>query len=442
MEGLRWRGSSTDDTCTGRRQRRRRSAGLPPVALVLAAMAVVVVIVELSPVYTAWSLAATEWWSDVPQLLPVAARSAALLLLPAAVAWATPDRARRNAWLWRGALVVAFVQLLRYPAREASSLVFELFAADETVSEVMYVFASLASSVPLALGTIIGIWALGEGLKDAGGRSSSATLVALVVAIALGLLLLIPSLMAGYQLDLQGVANLVSFALNVLFLFVSGLLAGRAVAGALNGTRPIGAWRAGAVAAVVAWALPSLSYVSLLLSTFVLNGEPFAIPFLGVATYFGWPLFAVALAMGMGRLPVRSPRALGSGFNVRGTALRASRLICRVWRAATLYRDAMPGESFFMAFGGLGLSLAGFAGLIAALNPTGASPAVTAYRIRTIVVLGFSLTFVGFGAVAVHTVTNGDIGATVQIATALMLIPFLRGLLIDTRPGPRLATGS
>ena len=56
------------------------------------------------------------------------------------------------------------------------------------------------------------------------------------------------------------------------------------------------------------------------MSTFVLIGEPVAIPYLGVATYFGWPLFAVALAMGMGRLPVRSPQALGSGFNVRGRA--------------------------------------------------------------------------------------------------------------------------
>jgi len=97
----------------------------------------------------------------------------------------------------------------------------------------------------------------------------------------------------------------------------------------------------------------------------------------------------------------------------------------------------MPGESYFLSFGGLGLSLAGFAGLIAALNPASeATRAVIAYRIRTIVILGFSLTFVGFGTVALYAVTNADLSATVRIATLLMLLPFLRGLLIDTRPGP------
>jgi hypothetical protein len=96
----------------------------------------------------------------------------------------------------------------------------------------------------------------------------------------------------------------------------------------------------------------------------------------------------------------------------------------------------MQGESYFLAFGGLGLSLAGFAGLIAALNPTGATAAVTAYRLRTIVVLGLSLVFVGFGAVAVYSITAGDLGTTVRVATLLMLVPFVRGLVIDTRPGP------
>ena len=47
----------------------------------------------------------------------------------------------------------------------------------------------------------------------------------------------------------------------------------------------------------------------------------------------------------------------------------------------------MPGEFYFMAMGGLGVSLAGFAGLIAALTPkkAAASP-VTKWRITQIVV--------------------------------------------------------
>jgi hypothetical protein len=108
------------------------------------------------------------------------------------------------------------------------------------------------------------------------------------------------------------------------------------------------------------------------------------------------------------------------------------------WRAASDYCfAAMPSESFFLAFGGLGLSLAGFAGVISALKPGLAGDSlVTGYRIRTIVFLGLSLTFVGFGTVAAYSVTDGDLVAAVRVGTLLMLVPFFRGLLIDTRPGP------
>jgi hypothetical protein len=38
--------------------------------------------------------------------------------------------------------------------------------------------------------------------------------------------------------------------------------------------------------------------------------------------------------------------------------------------------------------------------------------------------------------VALYSVTSGDLAATVRLGTLLMAISFLRGLLIDTRPGP------
>ena len=76
--------------------------------------------------------------------------------------------------------------------------------------------------------------------------------------------------MAGLRVDMELVASLVSLVVNLLLLFVEGLLAGRAVAGALNGARPAGAWRAGAVGAVVLWVLPILSLVTLLVSSFLL----------------------------------------------------------------------------------------------------------------------------------------------------------------------------
>lgn len=96
----------------------------------------------------------------------------------------------------------------------------------------------------------------------------------------------------------------------------------------------------------------------------------------------------------------------------------------------------MPSEFYFMAFGGLGVSLAGFAGLISALDrsPT-AHSAVAAYRVRGIVFLGFTLTLIGFGTVALYTVTGEDLVLTIRIATVALALMAVRGLN-ESRPGP------
>jgi hypothetical protein len=80
----------------------------------------------------------------------------------------------------------------------------------------------------------------------------------------------------------------------------------------------------------------------------------------------------------------------------------------------------VQGEFYFMAVGGLGVTLAGFAGLIAALHGRegGHSP-VAAWRIRNVVFEGFSVTSVGFGTVALYTITQ-DVALTVRIATAFL----------------------
>jgi len=96
----------------------------------------------------------------------------------------------------------------------------------------------------------------------------------------------------------------------------------------------------------------------------------------------------------------------------------------------------MPSEFYFMAFGGLGVSLAGFAGLIQALDRSPeAQSAVAAYRVRGIVFLGFCLTLVGFGTVALYTVTGENLTLTVRIATIALALMAVRGLL-ESRPGP------
>jgi hypothetical protein len=104
--------------------------------------------------------------------------------------------------------------------------------------------------------------------------------------------------------------------------------------------------------------------------------------------------------------------------------------------AACRYRGEMPGESYFLAVGALGLSLAGFAGLISALDQRPAAHSlVAAYRIRGIVFLGFSLTFAGFGTVALYSVTGEDLTMTARVASVFLALPHLRGFL-EARPGP------
>ena len=96
----------------------------------------------------------------------------------------------------------------------------------------------------------------------------------------------------------------------------------------------------------------------------------------------------------------------------------------------------MTQTGFFMTMGGLGISLAGFAGLFSALHPSAAesNPAVYRWRIRRIVLASFQLAYLGFGTVALHSVTQ-DIALTARVisgvAAALWILDVAR-----SKPGP------
>lgn len=97
----------------------------------------------------------------------------------------------------------------------------------------------------------------------------------------------------------------------------------------------------------------------------------------------------------------------------------------------------MTGEFYFMAVGGLGVSLAGFAGLIAALGGRpGLSSPVAVWRIRNIVIGGFAITFAGFGTVVLYTVTRENLGLTVRVASLLLALFQLYLIAWEQRPGP------
>jgi hypothetical protein len=77
----------------------------------------------------------------------------------------------------------------------------------------------------------------------------------------------------------------------------------------------------------------------------------------------------------------------------------------------------VPGESFFISAAALGVSLVGFTGLIAAVDPNiEYRPAVASWRINNVVQFGFMLTVLGFGTLAVHEITdNADL--TVRVVS-------------------------
>jgi len=88
-----------------------------------------------------------------------------------------------------------------------------------------------------------------------------------------------------------------------------------------------------------------------------------------------------------------------------------------------------------MALAGLGVSLAGFAGLISALDRRpAASSVVAAWRIRNIVIRGFMVTFAGFATVALYTIieptATGKLMDTVGAGDAFTAVIIL-GLLHD-----------
>lgn len=97
----------------------------------------------------------------------------------------------------------------------------------------------------------------------------------------------------------------------------------------------------------------------------------------------------------------------------------------------------MLDTAFFMTMGGLGVSLAGFAGLFSALHHSDdeTEPAVYRWRIREIVTGSFRLAFLGFGTVVLHGFTE-DVAATARIISALAVVGGVISMVTSMKPGP------
>lgn len=96
----------------------------------------------------------------------------------------------------------------------------------------------------------------------------------------------------------------------------------------------------------------------------------------------------------------------------------------------------LTDAGLLMALAAVGVSLAGFAGVIAALGRRpGEQSAVVAYRISNIVFLGLTRAIAAFGTLVAYTIAQGDLTLAVRVGTVLVLLPYLRGFG-ELQPGP------
>lgn len=286
---------------------------LPIVGRAFLLIAVVVAAGELWPAINAAMLGVTDLVGQFADVLPTTLRNAAIVAMPAAVLWARPRVRRTNPWLWKGVLIVATIQLARYPAEFVQTRLLETQGTAGVDDQLLFLTVNGISLI-LAFLSALGVWAVTEGLKDAGARLSNAVVAVLAVGVAAVVIVVFggpayEEIRAGMSLQLA--MALVSVLANAVFLFALALLAARGSVGAIRRLEPPAGWRVGALAAIALVASPLLSLAGTLAQQLSPGALDFAIfqTVMRVLAIVGWPLFAVALSMGMGAWPVRRPGA-------------------------------------------------------------------------------------------------------------------------------------
>ena len=88
-----------------------------------------------------------------------------------------------------------------------------------------------------------------------------------------------------------------------------------------------------------------------------------------------------------------------------------------------------------MSLAGLGVSLAGFAGIIATWDTRPSSP-VRRWRIRFIVIGGLILTFAGFLTIATYRITGDDQIRTVRFMSIVVTVTLAIHYWMAQQPGP------
>ena len=250
-------------------------------------------------------------WGEVPYTIMNPVRSAAVLLLPAALEFGVPGARRAVPWLMRGTVLLALEELLRPLIRAAQSALIEGqmfdFGVEMNYADPAWLALTLVSLAVTIIG-IAGAWSVSDGLADAGGRPRRAILVLLAAGgtalslVYVPVLAIDPSEPVDASIVVAVATNLLSFALGLLDNVLWLIIGARLVAGLVpRRLVPRTAWAIGAMAGA---ALIAVRLTSPLIFVWIQPDRIVGYVFLYSGT-LAWVLLAVAFAAGLGRGRVR-----------------------------------------------------------------------------------------------------------------------------------------
>ena len=279
---------------------------LGPVGWTFAVLAAAWAVVEL------WPLTQFSAFDSLDQDALLVVRTlgdVALLALPAGLLLGFPGARRRNRWLFRGLVLLALVQLAQPAQRALQSWVLEregpgLF---EGAFSPLYE-ATVLVSIAIGVVSLAGVWALSDGLFDAGARPRRAVLVVLAgAAVALELAFLVQVVADnGLGVFRDGLPSIASFAISIAIYAAWFVVGARLVAGFAAGLVPRRAWALGALAGGLL--IVDSLVTSLQLWTGALGAMSLSLgPVMVVTSSAVWVSLFLALALGLGRGTNRGP---------------------------------------------------------------------------------------------------------------------------------------
>ncbi len=226
----------------------------------------------------------------------------AIVALPAGLLLGFPGARRRNPWLFRGVVLLALVSLVQPALRALQGWVLD--QVDPAAGGFSPLYAATAMvSMAVGIVALAAVWAVSDGLFDAGARPRRLVLALVAAAaVVLELWFVVPLIVDnGLAIFRNGILDIASLAISVAFSAAWYVVSARLVVGFTVGLVPRRAWAAGALAGAL-FIIGRLAMTLQLWAVQLSGGTPVNLgPALQVASSAVWVLLLVALCLGLGR---------------------------------------------------------------------------------------------------------------------------------------------